>query len=48
MAYTITPELKRAYHLNYVAKSDNRLKLRVRARCAYAIKSGKLTRLLRA
>jgi hypothetical protein len=44
MAYTITPELKRIYHLNYIAKPDNRLKLRCRERCAYAIKTGKLIR----
>lgn len=45
MTYTITPQLKRAYHLNYVAKPATQLKLRARARCAYAIKTGKLVRL---
>jgi hypothetical protein len=45
MTFTITPELKRAHHLRYTAKPDNRAKLRCRERCAWAIKSGKLTRL---
>lgn len=45
MRHTTSPELKRTYHLNYVAKPDTRLKLRCREQCAYAIKVGKLVRL---
>lgn len=41
----ITPELKRIYHLNYVAKPETRLKLRCREQCKYAVRVGKLTRL---
>lgn len=44
MAYTITPELKRIYHLNYVSRPGVSEKLRARAQCAYAIRSGKLIR----
>lgn len=45
MPIKISPALKRAYHLNYIASPDTRMKLRVRGQCAWAIKSGKLTRL---
>jgi ribosomal protein S27AE len=41
----LAPEIKRAYHLKYVSKPENRLKLRCRERCAHAIRTGKLVRL---
>lgn len=44
MPRKISPELRRIYHANYVAKPGNKPKLRCRELCAYAIKSGKLTR----
>lgn len=44
MAFTKTPELRRAYHLNYTAKPDSQMKLAARAKCAQAIKAGKLVR----
>ena len=44
MPKKISPEYRRAIHLNYTAKPENRIKLRTRERCAWAIKAGKLIR----
>lgn len=45
MPSKITPERKRVYHLNYTGKPETRVKLRVRAICVHAIRSGRLQRL---